>query len=294
VEQARSRAVVVLADGVRPAWRTSLGAVLAALETRSELEASGRTVDRTDRLEDVLLAESQKQAMRLVVCLGPGCDEAVFTVAPVEPGVRFVAVPGAHGERNVVGVSFAENEAAYVAGAVAGAMGGGRPVVLVDGPGCSGEIRDALEHGLRSRARRASVEAVHRAAALAGNGWEAGAAMAVLCPGPGNRELVRTLVGTETLVVAFDPATVEGTDGLRCAVIEEDLPEALVRVAVDVLERDVTGKAYLFDLGSGVVRFRFCEGTAERLNPEALEAAQEARDEVTAGIAEIEVLDLHR
>ena len=72
------------------------------------------------------------------------------------------------------------------------------------------------------------------------------------------------------------------------------MAEAVCRVAVDLLEQRSVGQAYTFDVGSGVVRFRFCQGTIPHLPPEAVTAAQEARDEVTAGIAEIEVLDLHR
>jgi len=288
------RAVVVLAPGVRPVWRRGLGALLAALESRLRLSASATTVGDGARLEDALLEEARANGVELVVCLGPECDGAVFTVAPVEPTVRFVVAPGERGERNVAGVMFAEGEAAYIAGAVAGVLGDRPELVLVEGPRCPPELRDALEHGLRSRARQARVRAVPRASALAGGVSVDGESAVVLCPGPDNRELAADLGRSGCLVVVFDPEVVDGLEGLDCAVISENLPEAVCRVAEDILERDMAGKAYLFDVGSGVVGFRFCQGTAERLPAAAVSAAREARDEVTAGIAEIEVLDLHR
>ena len=281
----------MLAAGLEPVREASLGGVLSSLETGLGLTATARRSGPGERLERVLLDAAREEGTVLVVCLGPGCDAATFTVAPVEPTVRFVVVPADGGERNVAGVTFAIDEAAYIAGAVAGALGPGAEVVLVDGPGCGSAVREGLENGLRSRDRTGTLREISRADLLAGRATVSGAAMAVLCPGPEGDRIATALADSGAIVTTFDPAVADRLDGAPCAVIEVDLAEAVLRAARDLVERDVAGRAYTFDVGSGVVRFRFCGRCRDRLPPDALEAAREATDEVTAGIAEIEELD---
>ncbi len=284
-------AVVVVAPGVNPVWREDLGAVLAALRVRARVGPELKVVTSPERVETGLLEVSRSGA-RLVVCLGPECATAVFTVAPAYPTVRYVVVPGERSARNVAAVSFAENEAAYVASAVGPALGKKPRVILVDGPGCGEEIATAFRNGLRVRAPDATLDLVTRADVVGGTVNLEGVTQGVVCPGPGGRAVVRALAEAGAFVVVFDPSLTRGVEARSCGVIEEDLPEALVRVAVDLLERNEPGSVYAFDVGSGVVRFRFCR--SEAVEPAVRRAVAEARDEVVAGIAEIEILDMGR
>lgn len=285
------RAVLVVAPGVNPAWREQLGDVAAALRARGRVDPDVRTVDAPQRVEDVLVQVSGAGAA-LVVCLGPECATAVFTVAPVYPTVRYVVVPGERSARNVAAVSFAENEAAYVAAAVGPALQERPRLLVVDGPGCGEEVLAAFRNGLRVRAPGASLEMATRAEVEEGAVSLEGVAQAVVCSGAEDGSVARALAEAGAFVVVFDPALTRGLEGYRCGVIEADLPEALVRVAEDLLERNEPGSVYAFDVGSGVVRFRFCNpGTVD---PSVRQAVEEARDEVVAGIAEIEILDMRR
>lgn len=285
------RAVLVVAPGVNPVWREQLEDVVAALRVRGRVDPELRPVASPQRVEDALVEVSGADA-RLVVCLGPECATAVFTVAPVYPTVRYVVVPGQRSARNVAAVSFAVDEAAYVAAAVAPALSEKPRVLVVDGPGCGDDILAALRNGLRVRARGASLELATRAEVEEGSLSLEGVAQAVVCPGAVDGSVARALADAGAFVVVFDPALTRDLEGHPCGVIEADLSEALVRVAVDLQERNEPGSVYAFDVGSGVVGFRFCEPDA--VDPAVRQAVAEARDEVVAGIAEIEILDMER
>ncbi len=285
------RVVVVVAPGVNPVWGRSLGGITSALESRAGVIPSARVVRSPERVEEALMGAAEGGA-KLAICLGPECSTAVFTVAPAYPTVRFVVAPGERPDRNVAAVTFAQNEAAYIAGAVAPALDDAPRVVAVDTAGCGDSVLTAFRNSLRVRTPSTKVEEIGREDVISGEGFPSGTTMALVCPGPRGADIVARAGALGIFVVVFDPALVQGTAGLRCGVIEEDLPEALVRVTTDLLERHEPGMVYSFDVGSGVVRFRVCGKNDESLPPGVLQAVSDARDEVVAGIAEIEILDM--
>lgn len=280
-----------MAPGVNPVWRQSLNAITSALESRAGVIARTRVVSSPERVEKALIGVAEGGA-KLAICLGPECSTAVFTVAPAYPTVRFIVAPGERPDRNVAAVTFAQNEAAYIAGAVAPALADDPRVVVVDAAGCGDDVLAALHNSLRVRAPSTELEEMRREDVISGEGLPAGTTMAFVCPGPQGADIVARAGALGIFVVVFDPALVQGTAGLKCGVIEEDLPEALVRVTTDLLERHEPGGVYSFDVGSGVVGFRLCRKNDESPPPGVSQAVSDARDEVVAGIAEIEILDM--
>ncbi len=264
------RAVVVVTPGTVDPWAGAAPAIASRLEGLGLEPGIRRPVSAAD--VEPLLVRLGEAGTRLVVCLGPVCETAVFTVAPGEPTTRWIVAPGSVHAGNAAGIEFAWEEAAYVAGALAAAAVE-RPAVRVTDPGACGEaVVAALRGGLRSRARRFEL--------LAGPPTRGAppADVEVACPGvPAPRA---------PLVVGLAGARPAGA----VAVAVADAAAAVERVARDLVVASLPGRAYRFDLASALLRLEITPAGRRILAPEALAAADEATGEVISGVAEIEIL----
>ena len=79
---------------------------------------------------------------------------------------------------------------------------------------------------------------------------------------------------------------------MAVAVVDVDVPEAMLRVAREVRDGAFVGKVYSFDLGSGVLDVTISGDLDPALLVPATQALEAARAEVTAGLVEIDRLGL--
>ena len=85
-----------------------------------------------------------------------------------------------------------------------------------------------------------------------------------------------------------DPDALAEDPDVVLAAIAVDIPEAMVRVARELVEGTAHRPVYAFDLGSGVVSLRLGPLLAQTPDPSLHEVLEKARAEVTAGIVELE------
>ncbi len=258
--------------------RETFGAVTTSIrvhtaqERRSALEAAGR------------------HGLEVVLCVGPGFERPVLSVAPRFPRTAYVLDHGEVVEPNVARIEFLFSGAAYLGG-VAAAVVGGSTVGIVD-PGGDPErddIEAGFEQGFRCRYPWGRVEL---AAGVGGIQTlpDAGVDIALYSAGSPNSGLLAVAEASGVRLVTVGQPRHVASSNLVIASIIADVPEAVRRVVADVVDDTFTGKVYAFDLGSGVVDLRLHPSLAE--NEELGEALDQARDAVNAGMVEIEALGL--
>jgi hypothetical protein len=94
------------------------------------------------------------------------------------------------------------------------------------------------------------------------------------------------------LLVVSDPDSMKVEPEVVIAAVEVDLPEAMVRIAREVRDGTFSGRAFSFDLGSGVLDVALNPDLREDRLAVATDALEDARAEVTAGLVEFDGLGL--
>lgn len=255
-----------------------LGADVARVRARGA-EARRATVDRLGAA-----------GIDLVFCLGRDFEQVVYTDAGSFPATRFVIIPGETTAGNVASIDLESDGAGFVAGAVAAAIAGDAAVGVLRGPG--GAWLEGLEAGF-SRAVQGLTGSPPVVRQLADGAWPmrgAGVAIALLATDRDDRQVLAEAANAGLLLIAIGDDLL-GADDVVAAVVEVDLPEAMLRVAREVHDGTFVGKVYTFDLGSGVLDVHL-DGTTETLYPAAAAARDTARAEVTAGYIEVEGLGM--
>lgn len=294
----RTSITLMVTPSAPGAWRSSMGETAAGLERRLQAEVDVRPVSKPEDAQDVLLACGRRE-QDLVVCLGAECGTAVFTVAPIYPTTRFLVIPGVRHERNVAAATFEIDEAAYVAGAGFSALDPVLEIRVLDRTACPEGFISALEAGVRSRGVESllispGAETPPRtpgSPASETSPASADRADLLVCCGQGRTD-DEGVVTSATVMLALDSCLAEALPTRTVATVDVDLQEAIARIAEDLLGRSEPGRAFAFDLGSGVVDLRISESKATPLPPAVRREMAAARDEVVAGIAEIESLGM--
>jgi len=93
------------------------------------------------------------------------------------------------------------------------------------------------------------------------------------------------LIGVGRDTIRHYPETVIGA-------LSVDLPEAVDRIARDVMDGTFRGRVYAYDLGSGVVDLTISPSLLASLDEDDIDRVDEARAAVNAGLVELENMGL--
>jgi basic membrane lipoprotein Med (substrate-binding protein (PBP1-ABC) superfamily) len=239
------------------------------------------------------LAAQGRTGVDLVFCVGACSERLLYTEAAVWPRTVFVMLPGKVSARNVGGIRFLPEEVGYLAGAVAGAVARDNRVGLLRGEGQPWleDLEEGFVAGFRARRRRAVVETVDGP-----NGIQElqslGIGLALYACDRADPVVLIAARDAGMLLIATDPELIAAEPDLIMAAVDLDVPEAMLRVAREVLDGTFVGRVYSFDLGSGVLDIRVNEGLEPGILASASEALDMARSEVTAGLVEFDELGL--
>ena len=268
-----------LGDGVAKRLQDAYGAEVSSAWARSPAERRS------------VLETAASDSVDLIVCVGPEFDRSILTEGPRFPRTAFVLDRGMVLAPNVARMEFLYTGAAYLGGVTAAVLGGSTIGILEVGRGpVIDDIEDGFEQGFRcrhpwgGRIERASGAAGIEA--LAERGVTV-ALYAELAPDP---EVLAAADACGVHLVTIGRHTLDTHPDVVAAAIVVDIPEAVGRIAADVVDDTFTGKVYAFDLGSGVVDLRLQPSLAE--NQSLVEALDQARAAVNAGMVEIEALGL--
>lgn len=266
-----------------------LGLIAAELDADVARSRARGRADRRDRLQALARA-----GVDLVFCVGPDVEPLVFTEAVAFPDTDFVVLPGEIHGANVASITFAPEEAGYLAGAVAAATTDRNVVGLLRGAGRPWLER--LETGFV-----AGFSAVHPGAeVVTGEGadgpWEltgAGAEVALYSTDHVDPRVLAAVHDSGLALIGADPALLVAEPDVVIAAVDVDIAEAMLRVAREVHDRRFTGRVYAFDLGSGVLDVELNPNLAPPGRDSDLrESLERARSEITAGWVEIEELGI--
>lgn len=260
----------------------------------AELGAGVARIRAASSAQDrALVAEQGRSEIDLVFCVGAGFENAVFSEAPAFPNTRFVLLPGRGFGPNVGGVEFVPDGAAWVAGVVAASLSSSDTVGVIRGAG--GPWLDHVESGfikgfLSTSSRRSAI-----VVSSPDGPWELvdrGVTVALHSADHLEAELYAAAHDAGLLLVATDGSMIAVEPDVIVAAVTVDVPEAMVRLAREVVDGGFTGGIYAFDLGSGVLGVRLNETMPDVNLPKVREALERARSEVTAGIVEMEGLGI--
>jgi len=280
---------VALSGRWEQAAEKGLGLIAAELEADvARTRATGSADQRA------LFRNLARDGVDLVFCVGPEVERLVYTEAVAFPDTDFVVIPGEIHGANVGSVTFAPEEAGYLAGAVAAAVTDRPAVGLLRGAGRPWLER--LEAGFSAgfRSGHANAEVV-TAGGLDGP-WQltgAGVEVALYSADRVDRQVLAAAHDAGLFLVGADPSLLEAEPDFVIAAVDVDVAEAMLRVAREVRDLTFTGKVYAFDLGSGVLDVQLNSSLAptNRLT-DYREALERARSEITAGWVEIEELGI--
>jgi basic membrane protein A and related proteins len=265
---------------------TDLGAQTAHFEASSpaEFEESFRDFAR--------------RGFSLVFGHGFELQDAAMTVGAEFPHTDFVITSGLATRPNVAGLVFRLEQAAYLAGVlagkvstsgVAGAVGGMEipPVRLVfDGfrkgfleARPDGKVKEIYLGNWEdvAAARQATLSLIdQRADVIIQNADAAGLGVFQAC-----RERGVLAFGTNGDQTSVAPDVVLASAAM-------DIPEAMVRIAREVKAGRFTGTVHTFDLASGVVKLATNPGLSSRVSEEAWDAVADAHRDIVSGKIELE------
>jgi basic membrane protein A len=241
------------------------------------------------------LAERGRSGAQLVFFVGAGVEKMLYSEAAAFPDTAFVLLPGRVHGPNLGSIRFLPEEAGYLAGAVAGEIVRDSKVGLLRGVG--GSWLEALEEGFvagfraRQRRRKVTVEAAEGPDGV----WEllsAGVGVALYASDRSDPAVLAAAHNAGLLLVVSDPDSMNVEPEVVIAAVEVDLPEAMVRIAREVRDGTFSGRAFSFDLGSGVLDVALNPDLGEDRLAVATDALEDARAEVTAGLVEFDGLGL--
>ncbi len=242
-----------------------------------------------------------RRGFRLVFGHGFEMQDAAVSVAADFSGTDFVVTSGLAVRPNVAGLVFHLEDAAYLAGVLAGSMTESGVLGAVGGMEIPPVrlVFDGFERGVRSVRPDARVKEVFLGS------WEdvAGARQAALALVEQGADLVVHNADAAGLGV-FQAARERGvwalgTNSDQAAVAPDvvlasaamDIPAAMVQVARDVEGGRFEGHVYVFDLHSGVVELAFNPALAGAVPDGARAAVAEARRRLEAGEVTLEHFD---
>jgi len=285
------RVRVVLQEPVGRALSADVEALEKRLQGQFGLDAS-RVVVEAPRDRRGALRRLGEDGIELVIALGVPLGRQARAEAMLHPESAFISQVGPPREPNLAVLNFQRDGAAYLAGVAAALAGGSRVGVVSDaGETPSSSLVSSFRRGCRSRVVAARIEVVtgpDGVRELARRGVR-------VAFYTGERLLPEILAAAETsgldLIVSGSERP-ETTPDVVLATIEIDLVEALVRITRDVLDGTFGGREYRFDLGSGVVDLKLEPRFVSMAGRDAVEALEEARAAVNAGMVEVEVLGL--
>ncbi len=261
----------------------------------AELEADvARTRATGSADQRALFRNLARDGVDLVFCVGPEVERLVYTEAVAFPDTDFVVIPGEIHGANVGSVTFAPEEAGYLAGAVAAAVTDRPAVGLLRGAGRPWLER--LETGFSAGFLSAHADAEVVTAGGLDGPWQltgAGVEVALYSTDRVDRQILAAAHDAGLFLVGADPSLLEAEPDFVVAAVDVDVAEAMLRVAREVRDLTFTGKVYAFDLGSGVLDVQLNSGLAPtNRETEYREALERARSEITAGWVEIEELGI--
>ncbi len=238
----------------------------------------------TDAGKREALETAAREGTDLVVCFGEGFQHLVIPVGRKFPETIFVLDRGVRIAPNVGQMEFLLDGAAYLGGVTAALVGGTRVGILDGGDGGEFDmLRRRFRQGFRSRhpwvevARGPTLEELPRS-------------RVVFVPTLSDPTLFERAQRSGIRVVTIGRKPLENHGGVVVASIVVDLPEAVERIAADVVDDTFIGRVYAFDLGSGVVGLELDD--ALKGDPVLIDALDEARAAVNAGMVEIEGMGL--
>ena len=283
---------VLTARTISGRWERAVERGLDRIAEEFEADVARVRVDEAANERD-RLAELGRAGISLVFCVG-GCSEThLYSVASEYPNTVFVMLPGQARADNVAGISFLPEEAGYLAGAVAGALNPDGQLGLIRGDGQPWlePLEEGYVAGFKSRWSRAKV--------TVGEGpegaWELGSAGILISLYAADRNDPEVLAAAHNAglrLVVTDPELIDVAADTVVAAVDIDVAEAMLRVARELRDHTFVGRVFDFDLGSGVLDVVLSPALAPDILAVAEEALEEARAEITAGLAEFDGLGL--
>jgi len=278
-------------------WNAAAFAGLRHIESELGADIAHQEVANPAQFEESF-RDFAEQGFDLVIGHGFELQDAAATVGAEFPSTKFVITSGLYTADNVAGLVFRLEEAAYLAGVLAGSLSESGVVGTVGGMEIPPVrlVFDGFTRGFRDTRPEGRVKQV-----FLGN-WEdvAAARQATLALIDQGVDLVIHNADAAGLgvfqacrergVLAFgtnsDQAPVAPEVVLASAVM--DIPEALLQVATDVQQGRFIGKVYIFDLASGVVLLAINPALKDRLTPQAQVALDAARTDILRGVVTLE------
>ena len=260
----------------------------------TELEADVARVGIADATDErKVLVEQGRAGISLVFCIGGYSETTLYSVATAFPNTIFVMLPGRARAENVAGIRFLPEEVGYLAGAVAGALSPDGELGLLRGDGQPWlePLEKGYVAGFKSRWRQAEVQVGEGPSGA----WElssAGVLVALYSADRASPEVLAAAHNAGIRLVTTDPELIDSESDTVVAAIEFDVPEAMLRVSREVRDNTFRGRVFAFDLGSGVLDIVVNPVLAPDTRAVALEALEEARAEITAGLVEFDGLGL--
>jgi len=250
-----------------------------------------RVGDEADRR--TLIGDQGRAGTDLVFCVGAGFEKMLYSEVGAYPNTVFVLLPGRAHAPNLGGILFLPEEAGYLAGAVASALGSTDEVGLLRGGGRPWLelLEQGFAAGFRSRRRRAEIKTAEGSEGV-GELAAAGVDVALYASDRSDDAVLAAAHETDLRLVATDPELMAAEPDLVVAAVEVDVAEAMLRVAREVRDGVFVGRVFAFDLGSGVLDVRLNDALEPKSRKAAKEALEHARSEITAGFVEIEGMGL--
>jgi len=240
-----------------------------------------------------LLADQGRAGINLVFCVGGYSEKTLYSVANAFPNTAYVLLPGRVHAENVGGIRFLPEEVGYLAGAVAGALSPDGRLGLLRGGGQPWlePLEEGYVAGFKSRWRRTKVTVAEGAEGA----WElssAGVLLSLYAADGADPEVLAAAHNAGVQLVVTHPEFLERAEDTVVAAVDIDVAEAMMRVAREVRDHTFKGRVFAFDLGSGVLDVVINPALAPDTHAVALEALEEARAEITAGLVEFDGLGL--
>jgi basic membrane lipoprotein Med (substrate-binding protein (PBP1-ABC) superfamily) len=265
-----------------------LGRVAAELEADvARIRIDGPADERQ------LLSDQGLAGASLVFCVGGYSESTLYSVASEYPNTAFVLLPGQARAANVAGIRFLPEEVGYLAGAVAGALAPDGHIGLLRGGGQPWlePLEEGYVAGFKSRWRRTKISVGEGADGV----WQmssAGVLVSLYATDRSDPELLAAAHNAGVQLVVTDPELIDVAGHTVVAAIDVDVAEAMLRVAREVRDGTFAGRVFAFDLGSGVLDVVLNPELAPDSRAIAVEALEEARAEITAGLVEFDGLGL--
>jgi basic membrane lipoprotein Med (substrate-binding protein (PBP1-ABC) superfamily) len=273
-------------------WQRDVDVGLQRIAVELEAEVSSARVD-DDSERRARLQELPEAGMDLVFCVGAGFDPMVYTEASANPDTRFVLFPGGGHAANLAGIVFQVEGAAYLGGVLAGVLSEQPMAGVLHGEG--GPWLEGAADGFLGGFRSVHGDGEVVVADGADGAWELatqGVAVALYLADGAETEVLTAAHNAGLLLVVTDVEALTVEPETVVAAVTVDMPEAMVRLVREVRDGTFRGRAYAFDLGSGVMNLRLGPLLDQSPDPAVYEALEIARAEVTAGIVELERLGI--